>query len=301
MKEIEHKDFVVKRTDARADTHGEFIAVLNPTHIPIYLLQNYLVVAKHFKLADEKEQIFRIPVFIKTDAKLAPDEIQLDMKVRKAIGANEGDKVQLEPYGFIKTIKKSRLWTLFFGRQVNLLRVKYSTFTDMEIPLCRIGNHVMKTIGVEEGDKIFVESSEKRISIKAFELPDSLVQLRKNKEKDEDSIYGPDKEPGKTDKLRRELLCKENQSDLPWIFLDHDARQELNIHTNDPVKVYRNINHLILKKMHLISIPLILTIIGFVLSLDSFKGNDPVKVWIYIGGLLLVIFLNLLSVRLIIK
>jgi hypothetical protein len=299
MMEIKNRDFTVKKTETRTDTRGEFIAVLNPACVPFYLKQNYLVVANHLMSPYGTKEVFRIPVFIKTDETLDTDEIKLDMKVRVAIGANVGDNVQLEPYSFIKSLRKSRLWTIFFGRQVNLLRVKYSTFTDMEIPLCRIDSHVMKTIGVEEGDKIFVESSQKRISIKAFELPQTLVGDRMKKEKNNKSTYGPGKQS--EDKKRRELLGRENKSDLPWILLDDDARNELGIHTNDPVRIYRNINHLILKKMHVISIPLILTIIGFVLSLDLFKGNDPLKFWIYLGGLLVVIFLNLLSLRLIIK
>ena len=296
--EIARKCYRVKRTKLRKDNDGDFVAKINPKCIPFYLRSNYLIVSKHFNNGHEKI-IFKIPVLIQTDDSLSKEEIMLDMKVRIAIGANEGDNVQIDSYNFIKSLKKYKLWTYFFGRQVNLLRTKYSSFTDMEIPLCRISKHVMKTIGIEEGDKIFVESSTKRISIKAFELPDSLVAKRKGKEKNESSIYGEKNQP--KDKRRRDLLSNGRESDLPWILLDFDARNELEIDTNDPVRVYRNVQHAVFKKIHLISIPLILTIIGFVLSLDLFKDNDPLKIFVYTFGLFFVVFLNLLSIRLIVK
>ena len=289
---MKNKLYKVTRTVSRENANGDFIAVLHPSQLPLRLFSKSVVI--YHTIGND---VFKIPVLLTTDNKIPADEIKLDMKIRIAIGSNVGDMVGVNFYNWFTILQKIRVWTRLFGKQVNLLRTKYASYTDMEINLCRISKHVMKTIGVQEGENVFVESANGKISIKAFDLPDSMVTSRIKKENNPDSIYSKLTE----DKRRRDLILGKNDTDLPWILLDSDSRSKLGIKTNDPVRVYRDLRYSIKNKLHLVSIPLVLTIIGFILSLEFFKSNEPLKIILYSAGLLVVICLNLWTVRLKIK
>ena len=91
--------------------------------------------------------------------------------------------------------------------------------------------------------------------------------------------------------------------DLPWILLDRDARSKLGINSYDPVMVYRSNSYAIKMKLHTTTLPMIAVIVGFVIGLDYFFPDEAtiievvVKVLIFGGGLLLTIWMNLLSIR----
>lgn len=98
--------------------------------------------------------------------------------MRIAIGADIGEEVILKKNKIIKKNLFKRLLLRLLGIQVELLRVKKSTYADMEIRVCRISKEVMKIIGVEEGDFVEIESINSSVTIRALELTKSLRERK---------------------------------------------------------------------------------------------------------------------------
>lgn len=286
--------FTVKQTNDRLDMQGLFVAQLNPTDI-----NGRFRAGKDILVINSTEGFtFRIKARLQAYAEVEVGTIRLDQKIRMAIGVDAGGEVTITRPAGILEIRRP-LSEQFFGKQINLLRVRKATFTDMEINVCRLQSGVMKSIGVEEGDKIIVEAANKRIEIRALELTTGMIASRIKKENDEDSKYYSVKDKRRVALMQHNIL----DYDLPWILLDRDARSKLGINSYDPVMVYRSNSYAIKMKLHTTTLPMIAVIVGFVIGLDYFfPGKDTtievvVKVLIFVGGLLLTIWMNLLSIR----
>ncbi len=288
--------FSIQGTKDRLNTDGFFIAQLNPSDIKGNLhAGNNIIVTNNVN-----GFTFQVKARLQAYSEVEVGTIRLDQKIRMAIGVdNKIGEVTLEASGGILQKPRPR-YEQFFGKQLNLLRVRKATFTDMEINVCRLPDVVMKSIGVEEGDRIIVESTKERIQIRALELTGEIQASRMEKEKDEDSSYYSDKDPRKLALLKGNKL----DYDLRWILLDLDARSKLGIKAYDPVMVYRSNNYAIKTKMHSITLPMVAGVVGFVLSLDYLLKDlvsapllAAIKAVLYAGGLLFTIWLNLLTIR----
>jgi bifunctional DNA-binding transcriptional regulator/antitoxin component of YhaV-PrlF toxin-antitoxin module len=138
----------------------------------------------------------------------------------------------------------------------------------MEIEICRIDNFALKSIGVEEGDKVIIETPNRRLSIRALILEEEL----KNSRKEElIKIEGKDGAEKFASNLNPQLdlhkfnyipKFKSSNHDLSWIFIDYDARVKLGIKLGDPVMVYRDNKFAISKRIESITIPLLLAFFG---------------------------------------
>lgn len=286
--------FTVQPTDDRLNVQGLFVAQLNPTDI-----NGKFRAGKDILVINSTEGFtFRIKARLQAYAEVEAGTIRLDQKIRMAIGVDAEGEVTITPPTGILEIRRP-LSEQFFGKQVNLLRVRKATFTDMEINVCRLPSGVMKSIGVEEGDKIIVEAANKRIEIRALELTTDMIASRIKKENDEDSKYYSVKDKRRVVLIRHNIL----DYDLPWILLDRDARIKLGIKAYDPVMVYRSNSYAIKTKLHTITLPMVAGIVGFVIGLDYLLPNVEtttllvIKAMLFVGGLLLTIWLNLLSIR----
>jgi len=290
-------NFSIQGTTDRLNTDGFFIVQLNPADIKKENLHanNDIIVSN-----EVNGFTFKVKARLQAYSKVEVGTICLDQKIRMAIGVdNKMGAVTLETSGGILENPRP-CYEQFFGKQLNVLRVRKATFTDMEINVCRLPDVVMKSIGVEEGDRIIVESTKRRIQIRALELTEEIHASRIKREKDVDSRYYSAKDP------RILALQKGNKLDydLRWILLDLDARSKLGIQAYDPVTVYRSNNYAIKTKMHSITLPMVAGVVGFVLSLDYLlKDIVPVpliaaiKAVLYASGLLFTIWLNLLPIR----
>ena len=288
-------NLTVKQTKDRLDVQGFFVAQMNSADINGRLRPGKDVIVTN----NTEELTFSIKARLQLYDKVEVGTIRLDQKIRMAIGVDAGGEVNVLPASGLFEIRRP-LSEQFFGKQVNLLRVRKATFTDMEINVCRLQSSVMKSIGVEEGDKIIVESVNKRIEIRVLELTNEMITSRRLKENDADSKYYSVKDERRVAVMRNNIL----NYDLPWILLDLDARRKLDIHSYDPVMVYRSNNYAIKTKLHTTTLPMIALTVGFVIGLEQLKGSFSkidllmiTKVLVFVTGIIVTIWMNLLSIR----
>lgn len=296
-----NKKFIVKKTNERFNSDGFFVAQLNPDKMRNKYIPGQVIIIKNKRMGEE----FKVKALLQSNDEVGENEIRLDQKIRMAIGVQPNMEVEIEQLGLYDYIMQLSFMERLLGVQINILRVKFATFTDMEINICRISKRVMQTIGIEEGERIFVESVNGKIEIRALELTGQMEEVRRKTEEDGKSQFYP-KNP-----LRKKLLVYGNKTsnDLPWIFLDNDARNKLKVKPYDPVIVYRSTKFAVLNKLHLVSIPLILSIIGFIFSYEKVleKGIENgditqgqifyIKAGLFFLGLIIVFLLHLLTIR----
>lgn len=292
------RKLIVRKTAERNNIDGDFIAQFNPSVIKEMKLTpgEYIIIKNRI---DERE--FKIAALLQSNDKANKNEIHIDQKIRNAIGVTPKDEHDKDKLKNIEVeiekpksslFRKRKSWfSRYMGIQTNILRVKFASFSDMEINICRLNKLVMQSIGVEEGDIIVVASTSNKIEIRAFELTNSMIEKRMFFENNKKSLYYRGHEI-------REKLRKHRATvyDLPWILLDFDARNKLGVKTSDPVRVYRSVRYAIYNKLHLVSIPLVLTIIGFIISFDKIT-TTPQKIIIYLLGLFIILLLHLLTIR----
>jgi ribosomal protein S13 len=252
--------FKVKPTTDRGNVKGDFVVQLPPQIITTTkgLKPGHYVLIQ--KTHDNRK--FKTMALLQKNEDVPVGEIRIDQKIRNAVGARVGDEVEISVN---KNINKKR-WLRWVRRcldnQVNIARVKHATLTDMEINVCRITQETMMGIGVEEGDIITIESTAGEMRIRILELSAEQIETRREIEKTLTH---------KKWNCRKVLGLQEGRkkvNDLPWIFLDLDARKELEVEPCDPVRIHRSIRHSISKKLHLLATPLILAFVGATVSFD---------------------------------
>ena len=111
--------------------------------------------------------------------------VYLDQTIRAAIGVNKTEDKDFQNKVSIEKVPKTinsilSQFTFGLGKQRSIVRVSKATFTDMEINICRIKEATMESIGVANGDRIFIESATDKIKIRAIRLSDSVAKVREN-------------------------------------------------------------------------------------------------------------------------
>ncbi len=188
--------------------------------------------------------------------------VHIDQKLRVAIGAKEGDLIEISKAKPLKRSPLKKLLLKFLGIRPQLMRVQKASFEDMEMNICRIPEAEFELLGIRDGDFVEIESTESILSLKAIKLTKDDINLRKEIMK---------KEPARFLNCYNLLELKRLTShalDLPWIFLDLDQRLKLKVNQCDVVKVYRDVKHSLYKELRHLSIPLILSILGIVVELN---------------------------------
>ena len=259
---------------------GDFLIQMNPKH--------FANSKPKFVLLKNPENQFSIQAKVEYKD-IDETTIRMDHKFRCAIGVDLKDDVIVEPFHEIKKTGIIRkILMSIFGVQVNLVRVKYSLFNDMEINVCRLSNESLKSININSGDVVIVESPYGRKKIRALELSDYNRADMKQREKKNPEIFKDCSflaNPGKED---------QNNVDLLPILLDRDVRNSLGIEPCSPVRISRSLKSEITKRLHLISVPIVMTLIG---ALISFELSDFVKTMILAFGIAIVIFINFVSIK----
>lgn len=265
----------VEKTVERGNVEGDFIAQMHPSDCGNHSNSSKKMCVEIKNKTGESE--FLITAFLNQSLEVKTGCIGLDQKLRTAIGVIPKDDVQVKiiepPKNFITRKILNKIW----GVQCNLARVMFAGNTDMEINVSRVQKDVMGTIGVNEGDVVVVESESSVLEIRLLELTEVIKKEVENKIK----VRPEDIE--RYNNLR--LFRLEAELDIPVIALDYDARKLLHIEPGDAVRVYRSIKHSIMQKIHLVSTPLLITLIGSIVLIDSL----PLR--IFLGVLFSLVFL----------
>lgn len=221
---------------------------------------------------------------------VAEGTVRMDQTLRVALGAMtrqecgelEQDGLSAEDAEFMNHVVvtpfdgrrslKDRFLNLLHrvvGAQPLIMRVRYSLYSDMEIPVCRIPPVLFTVLGIAEGDFVEIssigkhENSERRTSVRVLELESSHIE-RRQKEVDQKGDFYPDV----SGILGLNRLHRED-SDLPWIFLDYERRNALNVWPGDVVRVNRSGRHLLWKRAIILAVPAIVGVVSWVLDADS--------------------------------
>ena len=269
----------VNKTLKRLNPKGHFLAQLHPKdkrklRIRSFF-QPFIIVQNKVNNALEVEN-FEVLARVKelSDKEQNIGDIRLDQTIRDAIGVDLGGRVTIakKPFDWKSFWDEHSIFR--FKKQSTILRVLHAVPNDMEIEICRIDNFALKSIGVEEGDKVIIETPNRRLSIRALILEE---ELKKSRQKEIVKFEGEDGEKKFASKLSPQLdLHKFNylpkfkpanhelssNHDLSWIFIDYDARVKLGIKLGDPVMVYRDNRFAISKRIESITIPLLLAFFG---------------------------------------
>jgi formylmethanofuran dehydrogenase subunit D len=214
--------------------------------------------------------------FLQVDEDVPEGGIRIDQTLRTALGAKEGDEVFVKKAKPIKRGISKRILTRTLKTQIELMRVKRAVYLDMEKNISRISKDVMRVIGVDEGDFIEIQSFESTINIRALELSNRIRKL-----KEEQIEANPERYPNCIEILSLERLRK-TEHDLPWIFLDADARKELGVEPCDVVRIYRDVGHTFYKQLTILSVPVVLTMIGAVIAIDGLSLTEII-LFLFIG------------------
>lgn len=214
--------------------------------------------------------------FLQVDEDVLEGEIRIDQTLRTALGAKEKDPVFVKTAKPIKRGISKRILMRTLKTQIELMRVKSAPYSDMEKNICRISKDVMRIIGVDEGDFIEIQSPETLINLRALELSEKLRELHEKVIE-----ANPERYPNCIKILSLERLRK-TKRDIPWIFLDADARKELGVEPCDIVRIYRDVGHTLYKQLTILSVPVVLTAIGAVIAIDGL-GLTEIFLFLFIG------------------
>ncbi len=234
----------------------------------------------------------RLHRFPKKEAAGSVEEktVRIDQTLRVALGAMTLDDCSSVANEQISQEDKSRmnqvsiapfssLWSpgrmftallhRFVGTQPMIMRVRYSLYSDMEVPVCRIKSGLFNVLGITEGD--FVEISaidkktdtENRTVVRALCLEPKDISNREKKIRENELFYP------NVEKIMGLSLLERDEYDVPWIFLDYDRRKHLDVWPGDVVRVCRSSRHLLWKRSIIMAIPLFVGIASWVLEAKS--------------------------------
>lgn len=256
----------------------------------------FLLKRKEYCLLKRKDKFIEIQAKVNylKEEEIEENQINLDQKLRCALATEKGDSILVYPLR-----RKNKKFLInwrnavergiksLLGIQYNLVRVRRSSYNDMEVNICRIKKETLDIVGIESGDVVVIESPYARVRRRALELTKDTFKEMEDRRKSNDNNDFNCKKLLKIERL-------EGGVDMQPILLDFDTRNKLKIGQCAPVRIRRSLIFEITKRLHLISTPLILTVIVILLN---FGLPDWVKSLIVVMGLLVIFTFIIFNVR----
>ncbi len=190
-----------------------------------------------------------------------PEIILMDQTLRNSLGVDIGDTVKIQKIKTSRSLRQLLLDSLI-PRNYLMMRVQKADKLMIEKPNCTMTGIAMEILGIENGDIVIFESSiyDKKsgnykivdLPLRAYQVPESMKQLR---ESTQSGMFLKTRFPD----------CSEVFGvfpDLPWVFIDADARIELGIQMCSPVKVSISRRYQLIKEFRSFSLLIILSILG---------------------------------------
>lgn len=184
-----------------------------------------------------------------------------------------------------------------------MMRVQSADILMIEKPNCAMADIAMEILGIEDGDVVIFESSiydEKSgkynivdLPLRAYREPESTKQLR---ESTQSGMFLETRFPD----------CSEVFGvfpDLPWVFIDADARKELDIRPCSPVKVRISRWYQIIKEFRGFSLLIIVSLLGAIslFEVDPFSIGGilqvPSSLCLLLPGIILIALLLFIVLR----
>ena len=226
----------------------------------------------HKRKIDKRLKELKVPCRVVIDETLGDCEVRVDQSLRNALGIPyeftdaDKEKYTVEIYPLRLSLFQHLRYFISYilGRRYLFFRVCKADIPDMEKNICRIPSDSFKLLGCEEGDRVICEYPVREgdiyrlreCKIKCYEASEEMIKKREEMEEENISARYPSAE---------KLL--EVSPDIPRIFLDAHARDELHVEPIDPVRVRRDLFHLFLKQIREFGIILLLSLLTFAYSL----------------------------------
>ena len=225
----------------------------------------------HKRKIDKRLKELKVPCRVVIEETLNDSEVRCDQSLRNAPGIpyefSDADKEKftidiypLRLYLFHLRFQHLRYSISYIlGRRYLFFRVCKADIPDMEKNICRIPSDSFKLLGCEEGDRVICEYPVRdgdfyrlrECKIKCYGASEEMIKKREEMEEENISARYPS----------AEKLLKVSP-DIPRIFLDAHARDELHVEPIDPVRVRRDLFHLFFKQIREFGIILLLSILA---------------------------------------
>jgi len=253
--------FFILRTEDRKGAKDDYIICVNPSIKKRMYLGRFAVLVHDHPGVDKK---LKVPCRVVIDETRNESKVRCDQSLRNAIGIPfeyDEEKFTVKIYPLRLSLFQHLRYFISYilGRRYLFFRVCKADIPDMEKNICRIPSDSFKLLGCEEGDRVICEYPVREgdfyrlreCKIKCYEASEEMIKKREEMEEENISARYPS----------AEKLLKVSP-DIPRIFLDAHARDELHVEPIDPVRVRRDLFHLFLKQIREFGIILLLSILA---------------------------------------
>ena len=256
--------FFILRTEDRKGAKDDYITCVNPSIKKRMYLGRFAVLVHDHPGVDKK---LKVPCRVVIDETLNDSEVRCDQSLRNALGIPfefsdaDKEKFTIDIYPLRLSLFQHLRYSISYilGRRYLFFRVCKADIPDMEKNICRIPSDSFKLLGCEEGDRVICEYPVREgdfyrlreCKIKCYGASEEMIKKREEMEEENISARYPS----------AEKLLKVSP-DIPRIFLDAHARDELHVEPIDPVRVRRDLFHLFLKQIREFGIILLLSILA---------------------------------------
>jgi len=204
------------------------------------------------------------------DSAIDDAEIRADQIVRTAVGVDIGENIILTP---AKTYKAISPRLLFGNPHYVICRVQPADLSTIEREVCLLDELTLMLSGIESGDEVIIEGSVDNCSDVLSVKMNALRTPSETRERRE-SLHGG----GYASRFPSSLDALGVWPDLPWIFLDRDAREILGLRNGKlaTVRVRASRGFQLRKEFRELLFVLGLTLIGLVSIISSGLGQVAV-------------------------
>lgn len=228
--------------------HGSphsYFGVVNSRYKAIYETSWVLVSAPAPESSSlgQDNHALSFPILIRFSDEIDPYNIALDQTVSTAIGLSEGEVVKLKPL----SIRARNIRRSVFGFRHTIVRVSSTNAMDMEKPIVRIEAGVQDILGVSTGDKVVIESFDRRRE----NLGRIVIRQLEDRGVVEDRSRGA---------LNVSALT--GDTDIPIVSMDLATRKLLGVQRGDAVYLRPSILAALLKEFSALSLVLLSGVIA---------------------------------------
>ena len=230
--------------------HGSphsYFGVVNSRYRDRFATSWVLVTAPKFAASPNGQgnHLLSFPILIRFSDTIGFHNIALDQTVSTAIGLSEGEVVRLTPL----RIKARNIRRSVFAFRHTIVRVSSTNAMDMEKPIVRIEAGVQDILGVSTGDRVVIESFDRRKE----KLGRIVIRQLEDRGVVEDRSRGA---------LNVSALT--GDTDIPIVSMDLATRKRLGVQRGDAVYLRPSILSALLKEFSALSLVLLSSIIGAV-------------------------------------
>jgi len=197
---------------------------------------------------------------------VSDDSVCIGTTLRTALGVDFEDEVNIKPIQPPSKRYHQRLFDSLVKIRPQICRVQKSTYPDPGFDICRISESMRGVLGIEWGDRIVVESSEDRISLRALPITDEFLDRKKRRINQEAHHFN----------CAEIIHDGSERVDIPSIYIDSDRRTQLGLEKKahwgacQPVRIYRDSVVYFSRQINEITVPVVAGLFGFIVVFDDY-------------------------------